>query len=89
MAKRNKLEIIKDILERIKFSHNEIKFTPLLRKSNLSSSRFSEYFNELLKKGFVKKIKNPKGNFVILTEKGYQYLEKYQNIIGFIEEFEL
>lgn len=89
MVKRNKLEIIKDILERIKLAHGEIKFTPLLRKSNLSSTRFSEYFSELLKKGFVNKIENKSGKFVILTEKGKKYLEKYQNIVGFIEEFEL
>jgi len=46
--KRNKLEIIQDILKIIKQNHNSIKPTPLLRKSNLSSSRFNEYFQSHL-----------------------------------------
>ena len=74
MAKRNKLEIIKDILNIIQ-ENRSIKPTPLLRKSNLSSSRFKEYYSELLQKEF--------------TKKGREYLEKYFVIISFIDEFEL
>ena len=87
MAKRNKLEIIKDILKIIQENHS-IKPTPLLRKSNISSSRFKEYYLELLKKEFIKETygKNKK---IILTEKGLRYLEKYSAIINFIDEFEL
>ena len=90
MAKRERLEIIKDILKIIQDNHNSIKITPLIRKSNLSSSRFSEYFSELLKKDFIKEIidKDGKKN-ISLTEKGSQYLDKYKTIVGFIEEFEL
>jgi predicted transcriptional regulator len=87
--KRNKLEIIQDILKIIQENHNSIKPTPLLRKSNLSSARFNEYFHDLLRKEFVIE-KELKGNKEIaLTEKGFKYLEKYKTIIGFIEEFEL
>ena len=51
--KRNKLEIIRDILKIIKDNKNEIKPTPLLRKSNLSSKRFNEYLKDLLHKTLV------------------------------------
>jgi len=85
MQKRNKLEIIKDILKIIQENHNSIKITPLIRKSNLSSQRFSEYFKELEKKEFIGK----KNNQVGITEKGFKYLEKYKDIVGFIEEFDL
>jgi len=89
MQKRNKLEIIKDLLKIIQDNKNSIKITPLIRKSNLSSQRFSEYFDELTKKGFIKKqIIKDKG-FIALTEKGIKYLEKYNSIINFINEFEL
>lgn len=88
MIKRQRFEIIKDILEIIR-GHKEIKFTPLLRKSNLSSSRFKEYYLELLSKGFVKEISKDNGKIIIITEKGNRFLEKYQNIISFIDEFEL
>lgn len=89
MAKRNKLEIIKDILEIVQRSRNRIKPTPLLRQSNISSSRFKEYFNELLEKKFLKEVNSNDGKFISLTDKGFRFLEKYRTIIDFIDEFEL
>jgi predicted transcriptional regulator len=89
MAKRNKLEIIKDILVIIKDNNNLIKSTPLLRKSNISSSRFKGYFQELREKNFIKLIQKTDGKFVSLTGKGFRFIEKYQTIINFIDEFEL
>ncbi len=87
MAKRNKLEIIKDILKIIQDNHS-IKPTPLLRRSNISSSRFKEYYLDLLEKEFIKET-HGKNKKIILTEKGHRYLEKYSTIINFIDEFEL
>jgi len=89
MAKRGKLEIIRDILNIIKENHNSIKPTPLLRQSNISSTRFKEYFNELLKRNFIREVNHKKEKFILLTEKGFKYLEKYKTIINFIDEFEL
>ncbi len=90
MTKRNKLEIIKDILNIIKENHNSVKITPLIRKSNLSSQRFNKYYFELIEKGLIiKKNDDKKGKTISLTEQGFRYLEKYQNIISFIEEFDL
>ncbi|MBE0523764.1 MAG: winged helix DNA-binding protein [Methanosarcinales archaeon] len=88
--KRDRLEVIYDILKIIRHHNNSIKPTPLLRYSNLSSQSFSEYLNELLEKGLLKEIIDEKGKkFLTLTDKGFKYLEKYKLILGFIEEFEL
>ncbi|RLG30326.1 hypothetical protein DRO03_04715 [Methanosarcinales archaeon] len=88
--RRDRLEVVYDILKIIRQHHNSIKPTPLLRYSNLSSQSFSEYLSELLEKGFVKEITDEKGKkFLTLTDKGFRYLEKYKLILGFIEEFEL
>jgi len=88
--KRSRLEVIFDILSVINSSHNSIKPTPLLRKSNLSSGGFSTYYNELIAKGFIKEIRDNKGKvYLTLTDKGFKYLEKYRLISGFIDEFEL
>lgn len=87
MTKRNKLEIIRDILKLIR-SNSKIKPTPLLRRTNLSSGRFKEYYSELLEKGFIKEI-SEKTNYVSITEKGNRFLERYQIIVNFIDEFEL
>ncbi|RLG25607.1 hypothetical protein DRN76_02545 [Methanosarcinales archaeon] len=88
--RRDRLEVVYDILKIIRQHHNSIKPTPLMRYSNLSSQSFSEYSNELLEKGFIKESTDEKGKkFLTLTDKGFRYLEKYKLILGFIEEFEL
>ncbi len=85
MAKRNRLEVIRDILKIIQDSHNLIKLTPLLRKSNLSSNRFYQYLEELIQKRLVVKTEG----HIKLTENGKKYLERYSSIVNFIEEFGL
>ncbi len=88
--KRDRLEVIFDILKIISSNHNSIKPTPLLRQSNLSSNSFAEYYKELEAKEFVKEITDRKGKkYITLTDKGFKYLEKYRLILGFIDEFEL
>jgi len=88
--KRDRLEVIYDILQIIMKNHNSIKPTPLLRYSNLSSQSFSQYFKELKEKEFVKEILDKKGRkYISLSDKGFKFLEKYKTIVGFIEEFEL
>lgn len=88
--KRERLEVINDILNIIQDRNNSIKPTPLLRYSNLSSQRFNEYMTELLDKELVKYVEDKKGRkYVTLTDKGFKYIEKYRVIVGFIDEFEL
>jgi predicted transcriptional regulator len=90
MKKRGRLEIIKDILRVIQENRNSIKQTPLLRKSNISTSKFKEYSKELIEKEFIKETKNNSGEKTLsLTQKGFDFLEKYKTIVSFIEEFEL
>jgi predicted transcriptional regulator len=90
MKKRERLELIKDILTIIKQKNNSIKRTPLLRYSNLSSQRFNEYYAELTEKHFIKEIQDKKGKtFITLTDKGFKFLEKYNIIINFIDDFGL
>lgn len=88
--KRDRLEVIHDFLSIIAVNHNSIRPTPLLRKTNLSSQSFLEYYRELLEKSFVREISDKAGRkYICLTDKGFSYLEKYELILGFIDEFEL
>jgi predicted transcriptional regulator len=90
MGKRGKLEIMKDILKIIHENKNSIKPTPLLRKSNISSTRFKEYYSELVNRKLVKEIIDVnQDKFIILTDKGFRFLERYKTILDFIDEFEL
>jgi predicted transcriptional regulator len=88
--KRERLEVIFDILKYISDNHNSVKPTPLQRHANLSSTSFNEYHSELLAKEFVKEIIDKKDRkYITLTDKGFKFLEKYRMIKGLIEEFEL
>jgi predicted transcriptional regulator len=88
--KRNRLEIIYEMLKIVREHHNSIRPTPLLRYTNISSQSFSEYYREMREKGFVREEPDKNGRkFVSLTDKGFQFLDKYSMIRGFIKEFEL
>ena len=88
--KRDRLEIIYDVLKIVRDNNNSIKPTPLLRYSNLSSRSFNLYFRELKEKNLVKEVRDKKNKkFVTLTDGGFAFLEKYKQIKGFIDEFNL
>lgn len=90
MRKRDRLEIIHDILKTILDHNNSILPTRLLRYSNLSSQSFNEYIAELVAKGFVREVYDKRGRkYYSLTDKGFRFIEKYQKIREFIEEFGL
>ncbi len=101
--KRERLEVIYDILNVIRESGNNIRPTRLLQKSNLSPQMFKEYINELASKEFVVKEdgsggsrgeKGVKGKgsgvkFFCLTPKGFEFLSEYRVITAFIDNFGL
>lgn len=88
-SKRDRLEIIYDILLIIK-ENNNIKPTPLLRKSNLSPQRFEDYKEDLIDRGFIEESVDKKNKKIfVITKKGYEYLENYKVIIKFIKDFDL
>ena len=88
--KRERLEVIYDILKIIKENNNSIKPTPLLRFSNLSFKSYKEYHAELIDKKFIKEIEDKKGKKIItLTDKGFDYLNQYNIIKNFIKDFDL
>jgi predicted transcriptional regulator len=87
--KRNRLEIIKDILEVIKTKNGRIKPTHILYKSNLSYQMMEEYLSELIKKEFIVQIKNGKSKSYFITQKGQDYLSQYKLISEFTQSFGL
>ena len=93
--KRERLEVIRDILESVK-SNRKIKPTRLLYASNLSPQMFKEYINELIEKAFIKleidddkKTAKQEKRFFVLTVKGFEFLQEYKIIEGFVENFGL
>tara|TARA_Y100000310_G_scaffold260178_1_gene269017 strand:- start:103 stop:375 length:273 start_codon:yes stop_codon:yes gene_type:complete len=87
--KRERLEVIRDILEAI-MKNRSIKPTRLLYASNLSPQMFKEYINELISKEFIKLDidKNEKKTFS-LAKKGQEFLQEYRVIENFVDNFGL
>ncbi len=90
VKKRERLEVIFDILKVIRQNNNLIRPTKLLFASNLSPQMFKEYKKELIEKELIEQNndKNKKTTFS-LTKKGYEFLEKYTIVQDFIENFGL
>lgn len=89
MKKRNRLQIIHDILKCIQERNGRIKPTHILYKSNLSHTMLEEYLNELKKKNFLKEHEIEQSKTYSLTDKGFEFLEKYKLIVDFIDSFGL
>ena len=85
--KRNKLEIIRDILEVINARSGRIKPTHIMYKSNLSHQMMEEYLKELKDKGFITEGKLGRGKTYFVTDKGRKYLQEYRTIIEFADNF--
>lgn len=88
--KRDRLEIIHDILHVIREKGEKVKPTHILYKSNLSHQRLQEYLKELMEKGLIieKELKKKKKTY-ILTDKGFSYLQDYAGIKAFMESYGL
>jgi len=87
--KRNKLEIIKDILLIIRQKSGRIKPTHILYKSNLSHQMMTEYLKELIGKELITEKKIENSRTYLITDKGIKYLEKYSMISDFMDSFGL
>ena len=87
--KRNRMEIIHDILQTIRNRNGKIKPTHILYKSNLSHQMMEEYLSELIQKGFIIENKGESGKTYSITEKGINYINKYSLIVEFTESFGL
>ncbi len=87
--KRDKFQIIKDILDVIRSKSGRIKPTHILYKSNLSHQMMLEYLSELQRKGFIQEHQQEKGKTYSITPKGHTYLEKYKVVEEFADSFGL
>ncbi len=87
--KRERLEVIRDILAVIRDNNNSVKPTRILHSSNLSPQMFKEYIEEMKSKNFLEEKTEKDKKVFSLTEKGFEFLEKYKVILEFIDNFGL
>lgn len=87
--KRSRMDIISDMLKKVKEKDGKIKPTHLMYKANLSHNQMKLYLNELIEKGFVEKNSSEKVNEIAITKKGRDFLLKYIQMKEFEDVFGL
>ena len=87
---RSSMQIMSDLLVATKESGQEgIKTTHLLTKANLSHTRLSKFVENLTGAGLINKIEYDGKNTFVITPKGRQYLESYEQFSNFAGSFGL
>jgi len=88
--KRERLEIIHDILKTLQNKGGKLKPTHILYKSNLSHQMLIEYLTDLIEKGFITEETDKKKNkLYTITEKGLNFLNDFKVIKDFMESYGL
>jgi len=87
--KRNRIDIIADMLSSILDKGGEIKPTHLMYKSNLAHNQMKTYLEELIEKNCVRKITKNNHEYLIITNDGSRLLEKIREMKEFERTFGL
>ncbi len=87
--KRNKLEVIRDILIVIQAKNGKAKPTQILYKSNLSHIMMKAYISEILSMGLAREKSSESGRVYSITEKGLKYISEFKTVMNFMESFGL
>lgn len=87
--KRNRIDIVHDIILSIQRKGGKIKPTHLMYKANLSYNQMNAYLEELMSKGVIEKIKEKNSSYFIITEKGYVFSQKITEMRNFEKTFGL
>lgn len=87
--KRNRLDIINDMLNSIQNKGGRIKPTHLMYKANMSHAQLKSYLEELIEKDFIQEVRKDNHSYLIITEKGCQFVEKFHQMREFEKTFGL
>ncbi len=88
-VRRDKLQIIYDILKSIQNKGDRIKPTHLLYKSNLSYNKMKDYVKDLKKRGLLTEEEDRGKRFYRLTDQGRKFIVDYDKIKEFSDSFGL
>jgi len=89
MKRRDKLEIVNDILLAIQNKGGKIKPTHLLYKSNLSHKKMMEYLSELMEKNMVSEEEEKGKKMFTINQEGFNFIKEYKKIKEFSDSFGL
>lgn len=87
--RRNKIDIIYDMLRVTNDKGGKILPTHLLYKSNLSHQRMKGYVEELKEKKLIEEVKEDTKTFFLITDAGRRFLQQYHQLKEFTDAFGL
>jgi len=87
--KRERSDIILDMLSSIQEKNGKIKPTHLMYKSNLAHNQMKNYLEELIEKNLVKKVKEKNYEYIIITDDGSKFVEQIRRMKEFEKTFGL
>ena len=87
--KRNRVEIIHDMLRIIQERGGRIRKTHLMYKANLSHKQMTSYLEELGKNGLVENFQEKDKILLRITNKGREFFVQYSQMREFEKTFGL
>ena len=85
--KRERVELIYDILHVVQQAGGSIKPTHLLYKANLSHDALKRYVQELITSEMLREGEKHGHKAYIITDKGFDFLAKYKQFQEFSDAF--
>lgn len=85
--KRSRLDIIVDMLNSVQEKGGRIKPTHMMYKSNLSHKQLKAYLEEMVESEFIAKSSHNGYEYIIIKDKGIQFLQKVREIKEFEKTF--
>jgi predicted transcriptional regulator len=87
--KRSRLDIVYDMLLTISNKGGKIKPTHLMYKANLSHTQMKMYLDELIGKSLVEEQAKDERKILVLTDKGFALIQKFNQMREFEKTFGL
>ena len=87
MPRRERLDILEDMLAAIQRKGGEMRPTHLMYKANLAHRQLKTYLDELLSKELVAKTERKGSEYVLITDSGNRFLEKLREMRAFEQTF--
>jgi len=88
-SRRDRIDVIYDILTSIEKENGNIKPTRLMYKSNLSHKLMKAHIQELLEKKVIEEVTVKEKRFIILTENGKELINQLRKMKRFLDSFGL
>ncbi len=87
--RRSRIDIISDMLLAIQDKGGKIKPTHLMYKANLSHNLLHSYLEELVEKEMVKEMRLDDYKYLIITDKGIEFIQNIKKMKEFQNAFGL